>query len=181
MKKLLFRLCIVVLSLVVLLCTAQAQQDSPAKKVDQGEVPAAGISVQNTPIKPGEKLSTIWGLMGSPDRILAMRGKQDSNGDYVKMDYDANGFSLDINNSANTVQGILVTENNPSFKFINCPYKIGQQARDILAAWGEPEKTVPGTLAFWSRGVYVGVDASGGKVTYIYITYPGKVEGDGKK
>jgi hypothetical protein len=165
-----------VLAVVLLLClligapAAMAQAKGAAPK---GNFPPAAIKLGDDVIKPGEKLATIWALLGPADKIWAMRNKKDEKEDYVKLDYFTYGFSLDVVNTTNLVKGILVEENNNSVKLVNCPFRVGQDALAVTTAWGEPEKKISGTMAYWSRGVFVGVNEAG-KITHMFITSPGK-------
>ncbi|MCD4783333.1 MAG: hypothetical protein K8T10_05800 [Candidatus Eremiobacteraeota bacterium] len=152
-------------------------------KVDDEEYSSSGVLIGNSFIKPGDKLPILWGIMGPPDKIWAMRGKDDVNKDYVKLDYYSYGLSFDINSLSNEIQGILVEENNRIFKMKEVPFRIGQEHKIVLQTWGEPENSQPGILAYWRRGVYVGVDDSG-VISYLFLTKPGifeDEENDSKK
>lgn len=144
-------------------------------KVDEEKHSSSGVIIGKSFIKPGEKLPVLWGIMGPPDKIWAMRGKDDVNKDYVKLDYYSYGLSFDINSLSNKIQGILIEENNRIFKMKGVPFRIGQEHKIVFKTWGEPESSQPGILAYWRRGVYVGVDDSG-VISYLFLTKPGVFE-----
>ncbi|MCE1247294.1 MAG: hypothetical protein LWY06_11675 [Firmicutes bacterium] len=144
-------------------------------KVDSTKYTPASVIVGDASLKPGDKLAEIWGIMGPPDKIWAMRGKDDVNKDYVKLDYYSFGISFDINSNTNKIQGVLVEENSKTFKLKEVPFQIGQDHKAVLQQWGDPETSEPGVLAYWRRGVYIGVDDSG-SITYIFLTVPGKFD-----
>lgn len=178
MKK--FSLFLILIVLVVLSVSdaAMAQYKKPRPKegsdvkVDDEKYKPAGVLIGQTVIKFGDELTGVWSLLGPPDRIWAMRAKEDKEKDYVKMDYFSYGMSVDISNNGNKVQGILIEENNTSCKLVNCPFRIGQDQSYVTNAWGAPEKNVSGTMAYWKRGVYIGI--KDGKISYIFITSPGE-------
>jgi len=140
--------------------------------------PQAGVKVDSAAIKCGDKLTTIWGIMGPPDKLWAMRGRTGKKKDHIKLDYYTYGLSLDISNSSNQVQGILIEENNDGLQLLNCPFLIGQDKNSVIKVWGKPEKEIQNTLAYWARGVYLGIKS--GKITHIFITYPGKTKEEKK-
>jgi len=149
-------------------------------KVDKEKYKHAGVIIGKSFLKTGDKLSILWGVMGPPDKIWAMRGKDDVNQDYVKLDYYSYGLSFDINSITNSIQGILIEENNRIFKLKGVPFGIGQKYKIVTQTWGEPENTAPGILAYWRRGVYIGVDDSG-SIVHIFITAPGEFEDEKKE
>lgn len=148
-------------------------------KVDKEKREPAGVLIGEAFIKSGEKLPVLWGIMGPPDKIWAMRGKDDVNNDYVKLDYYSYGISFDINSNSNKIQGILIEENNRIFKMKEVPFRIGQDSKEVISSWGDPENTAPGMLAYWRRGVYIGVDDSG-NILHFFITDPGKFDDEKK-
>ena len=190
MKKLTIKLLILIFILTLVTSPLYAQYSKPRPpkkddptshiKVDSEKYSPAGVIVGKAFLKSGDKLPVLWGIMGPPDKIWAMRGKDDVNNDYVKLDYYSYGLSFDVNSNNNMIQGILIEENNRIFKMKEVPFRIGQDYKDVIKSWGEPENTAPGILAYWRRGVYVGVDDSG-KIAHFFITYPGKFEDEKKK
>lgn len=171
-----------------IISSCHAQYKKPQKptgpaadvKVDSEKYPPSGVVIGEALITAGERLPILWGIMGPPDKIWAMRSKDDVNKDYVKLDYYSYGLSFDVNSNTNQIQGILIEENNRIFKLKEVPFRIGQSHKDIIESWGEPENSEPGILAFWRRGVYIGVDDSGA-VSYIFLTNPGVFEDEAKK
>ena len=149
-------------------------------KVDKTKYAPAGVLIGEAFIKGGEKLPVLWGIMGPPDKIWAMRGKEDVNNDYVKLDYYSYGISFDINSNSNKIQGILIEENNRIFRMKEVPFRIGQDSKEVINSWGDPENTAPGMLAYWRRGVYIGVDDSG-SIIHFFITEPGQFDDEKKK
>lgn len=169
-----------------LTCSRAYSQDSAAVicknekvKVDQAKYQPSGIAFGTEGIKPGDKLPKVWGLLGPPDKLLARRHKKDPKQDYVKLAYYSYGISIDINNRDSRVQGILVEENNSQFKLVNCPFRIGQSTDMVKSSWGDPEKQVKSIMAYWRRGVYIGANKAG-KITHIYLTYPGQFKEEKK-
>lgn len=176
MKKHLITLLSLLIMILLLVTPAFSQNkksDVDNVKVDQKKYPVPGIQVAGDIIQPGMRMTDIFGLLGPPDKIWAMRSKSDPKKDYVKMDYFTYGMAVDINNNTNDVHGILLQENNPSVKLMNCPFRIGQDQGAITATWGQPESVVNGVLNYWRRGVYFGI-GQGGKISYMFMALPGE-------
>ncbi len=158
------------------ICHPQAKpQPDPGIRVDTEKYQPAGVLVGEQVIRSGDRLPIIWGFLGPPDKIWSMRGKKTKDDDYVKLDYFSYGFSVDVANNTNQVKGILVEENNVSTRMVNCPFRIGQDISQVTASWGDPEKQVGNTLAYWRRGVYIGL-TDDNKVKYLFFTYPGEFD-----
>ncbi|MFP4498122.1 MAG: hypothetical protein ACLFQV_07915 [Vulcanimicrobiota bacterium] len=173
---------IIILLAVVLLFSVGSQvfaqegkAGKPEIKIDETEYPPVVVKISNSIIKIGDSVEMVWGIMGPPDHIWAMRGKDNRDQDYVKMVYYSYGLNIDVTNLKNTVQGIMVEENNQVYKLVNLPFKLGQTRQDVINEWGEPEKTIQNTLAYWKRGVYITTDDEG-LITHIFISSPGKFE-----
>lgn len=159
---------------------ASSGESGKVKKVDTEKYDPAGIIIKDSLIKAGENLAYIWGIMGPPDHLWAMRGKDSFEQDYVSAEYFTYGLSIHLNCVSNNVQGIMIKENNNNVKFLNCPFAIGQSVKTVLNTWGEPERTVPGILMYWRRGVYVGVSESD-MIDYLFIAEPGVFEDEDDK
>lgn len=157
----------------------EEKEASKKIKVEEDKYKPAGVIVGDAFIKAGMKVRYLWGIMGPPDQVWAMRGKDNVNQDYVKLDYYSHGLSFDINSMKNVVQGILIEQNSRTFQLKNCPFRIGQDYQIVLDSWGEPERKIQGTLAYWRRGVYIGIDDNK-KISHIFITTPGKYEDEKK-
>lgn len=133
---------------------------------------AAGISVGQHVIRPGEALPVVFGVAGPPDQVRAMRSKKETD-DYVMFSYYSQGFSVDINSKDNRIQGILVE--NRQVKLDGVPFAVGDPKAAAEKAFGQPDRTEKGVMAWWRRGVYVGVD-EGGRIVNIFLAPPGKIE-----
>jgi len=133
--------------------------------------PASGLKIGAETIRPGEALGVIFGLVGPPDQVRAMRSKKAEN-DYVMFSYFAQGFSLDINQK-NVVQGILIETREAEVSGV--PFRVGDTKEMVQKAWGDPDRTQSKVMAFWRRGVYVGTDEEG-NVTNLYLTAPGQLD-----
>jgi len=131
-----------------------------------------GVIVNGQIITPGQDLLTVAGIAGFPDRIRAVRAK-DEKMDYVMLSYFTYGVTIDIQNDSNTVQGILVQEN--SVKLVGIPFKLGESAQQVNKIWGKPDAEYPGYLCYWKRGLYIGVDGSG-RISHLMIVAPGSEE-----
>lgn len=132
----------------------------------------SGIAVGQDIIRPGEALSVLFGMAGPPDHVRALRGKKEKD-DYVMFSYYSQGFSIDINSADNRIQGILVESREVRLHGI--PFHVGDDRDAALKAWGEPDRTDKGVMAYWRRGVYVGV-GEGGRIVNLFIAPPGRVE-----
>lgn len=141
---------------------------SPAPAADH---PASGLKIGQDVIRPGEVLPMVFGIVGPPDQVRAMRSKKEAD-DYVMFSYFTQGFSLDINQK-NVVQGILVE--NREVDVSGVPFHVGDSKEAVLKAWGEPDRTQSKVMAYWHRGVYVSCDESG-RVINLFLTAPGRVE-----
>ena len=146
---------------------APAQTGAPA----QPNHPPASLEVGGQALRLGEALPVVFGVVGPPDRVRAVRSKKEAS-DYVLFSYDSQGFALEIS-QGNQVKGILVESAEVSVK--NVPFRVGDSKAAVLKAWGEPDRTQSSVLAYWRRGVYVTHDASG-TVTNLFLAPPGKVE-----
>lgn len=133
--------------------------------------PASGLKVGSEVIRPGEALGVIFGLMGPPDQVRAMRSKR-AEDDYVMFSYFSQGFSLDINQK-NVVQGILVETREADVSGV--PFRVGDTKDAVQKAWGDPDRTQSKVMAYWRRGVYVGTDEAG-NVTSLFLTAPGQID-----
>lgn len=154
--------------------------DESKVTVDETSYNPSGVVIGQALLTPGEKLPVLWGIMGPPDKVWAMRSKDDVNQDYVKLDYYSFGLSFDINSNSNRIQGILIEENSRLFTLKEVPFKIGVNHKVVLDTWGDPETAEPGIMAYWRRGVYIGVDDSG-DISYIFLAPPGVFEDEKEK
>ncbi len=143
-------------------------KSSPSPTIDY---PTSGLKIGRDVIRPGEVLPMVFGIVGPPDQVRAMRSKKEAD-DYVMFSYFTQGFSLDINQK-NLVQGILVE--NREVEVSGVPFHVGDSKQDVLKVWGEPDRTQSKVMAYWRRGVYVSCDESG-KVINLFLTAPGRVE-----
>ncbi|MGI5844270.1 MAG: hypothetical protein ACOX9B_08865 [Candidatus Xenobium sp.] len=151
--------------------TAPGQPATKPPPNQTAEYPASGLKIGSDVIRPGEVLPMVFGIVGPPDQVRAMRSKKEAD-DYVMFSYFAQGFSLDINQK-NHVQGILVESRGVEVSGV--PFHVGDTKQDVLKAWGDPDRTQSKVLAYWRRGVYVSCDESD-KVTSLFLTAPGQVE-----
>lgn len=132
----------------------------------------AGVRLGDYVLRPGEALAVVMGVLGPPDHLRPMRSKEEKD-DYVMLNYYTKGISLDIDGRSNCVQGILVESRQ--VKLEGVPFALGDSQQAVLTRWGQPEKTAAGVLAYWRRGVYVGVDDQGRLINF-YLAPPGKVD-----
>lgn len=144
---------------------------TPSKPAPSTAAPC-GVKVDKHVIRPGEALAIVFGVAGPPDQVRSMRSKKEAD-DYVLFSYFSQGFSVDINNKTNTVQGILVESREAVVEGV--PFKVGDAKAAVVKAWGEPDRTQSNVLAYWRRGVYVGYDEAG-NVINLFLAPPGKVE-----
>lgn len=153
-----------------------AAPGSPAKPAPTTPMTPCGIKVDKQVIRPGQGLPIVFGVIGPPDSVRAMRSKKEAD-DYVLFAYFSQGFSVDIvwdtKLQSNVVKGVLVESRDVAFDGI--PFKVGDTKAAVLKAWGEPDRTASNTLSYWRRGVYVGHDEAG-NVVNIYLAPPGKVD-----
>lgn len=150
-------------------------QRQPQSKPKTQEFQKSGISVNRTTINPGVDLQTLFGVVGPPDHVDAVRGKEPAN-DYVRFTYTTYGFSAHVktvNNQDNIVESLVILHNTVTL--VNVPFKVGGDYREVMQAWGQPDQQEPGFLAYWKRGVYMAVDDKG-IITAITLAEPGKVE-----
>lgn len=150
-------------------------QRQPQTRPKPPEIQKSGISVNNTTINPGVDLQTLFGVVGPPDHVDAVRGKEPAN-DYVRFTYTTYGFSAHVktvNNQDNIVESLVILHN--TVKLVNVPFRVGDDYREVMQAWGQPDQQEPGFLAYWKRGVYMAVDDKG-IITGITLAEPGKVE-----
>jgi len=143
-------------------------KSSPSPAIEH---PASGLKIGSDVIRPGEVLPMVFGIVGPPDQVRAMRSKKEAD-DYVMFTYFTQGFSLDISQK-NLVQGILVEKREVEVSGV--PFHVGDSKQEVLKAWGEPDRTQSKVMAYWRRGVYVSCDESG-KVINLFLTPPGRVE-----
>lgn len=135
----------------------------------------SGISVNRTTLQPGIDLPTLLGIVGPPDHVDAVRGKEPEN-DYVRFTYNTYGFCAHVktvNNQDNIIESMVILQS--SVKLVNVPFKVGDSYQAVMQAWGQPDQQEPGFLAYWKRGVYMAVDDKG-TITGITLAEPGKVE-----
>lgn len=150
-------------------------QRQPQSKPKPPEIQKSGISVNRTTISPGVDLQTLFGVVGPPDHVDAVRGKDPAD-DYVRFTYTSYGFSAHVktvNNQDNVVESLVILHNTVTL--VNVPFKVGDDYRAVMEAWGQPDQQEPGFLAYWKRGVYMAVDDKG-IITGITLAEPGKVE-----
>lgn len=133
--------------------------------------PPAGLRIDQAIIRPGEALPIIFGVVGPPDQVRAMRSKKEAD-DYVLFSYFAQGFSLDIGQN-NRVQGILVESSEAVMDGV--PFRVGATKATVMKAWGEPDRSQNNVLAYWRRGVYVGHDQAG-TVVNVFLAPPGRTD-----
>ena len=159
--------------------TARAQdapQTAPAHSATPTATPhypKTGISVSGAVITPGEVMQELWGAIGPPDHVQAVRGKEAS-GDCVRFSYRSYGISVriaNVNNRDNIVDSILVLQSN--VRLVNVPFKVGDNYKTVMQIWGQPDQQETGYMAYWKRGVYVAVDGHG-TITAISLVEPGK-------
>lgn len=163
----------------VLLCVGSAGAQFPAAKprppATTKQFQKTGIAVNRTAIYPGQDLPTLFGVVGPPDHVDPVRGKEPTD-DYVRFTYTSYGFSLHVKSLANrdnVVESIVILQNN--VQLVNVPFKVGDDYRAVMQVWGTPDQQEPGFMAYWKRGVYVAV-GEGGLVTGITLAAPGKVD-----
>jgi len=153
---------------------AQYRQNHPPQ---QETYAPAGVVINGMTIKPGEVLQMLFGAAGPPDWVQAVRGKESAN-DYVLFAYDSYGLSVHVNNqnNQNNVVGTIVVKSG-SLQLENVPFKIGDDYKGVMSMWGQPDRQEPGFMAYWKRGIYVGV-GDDGKITTITLAPPGKFDDD---
>jgi hypothetical protein len=140
-----------------------------------------GVIVGDALIAPGEKVVTIFGAMGFPEHIWAIRGKASQKDDYVKIDYVDYGMSFSITNGnedgnkSNIIKTVYILKKNQKLKGI--PFNIGDPYEKAKQVWGEPEKKEAGNANYFKRGVLIQVDDRG-TIDLILIQKPGKIDYD---
>jgi hypothetical protein len=158
--------------------TAQYPNAAPAQPGatrQQQQFQKSGITVNRTQIFPGQDLATLFGVVGPPDHVDAVRGKEATD-DYVRFTYRTYGFNAhvkSVNNRDNVVESIVILQNN--VQLVNVPFKVGDDYRSVMQLWGQPDQQEPGFMAYWKRGVYVAV-ADNGQVAGITLAEPGHVD-----
>jgi hypothetical protein len=170
------RVCLIMLLALSVLPAAAAPVRRPAP---EPPVQKAAILINGMAITPGEVLQMLMGAAGPPDYVQAIRGK-DVKDDYVMFAYDSYGISVhvkNINNTNNIVGAIVVRQNGISIE--NVPFKIGDDYKSVMNLWGQPDRQEPGFMAYWKRGVYVGV-ADNGLISNITLAEPGKFDDETK-
>jgi hypothetical protein len=135
-----------------------------------------GLMINGQRIVPGDSLTLVFGILGFPDQMRAMRGK-DKSQDYIHLMYFSYGLSIDISSDTNVVKGLLLEDQK--LKVPNLPFRIGEPYQKAVKIWGKADKESPGFICYWKRGVYLGVGDDGG-ITYIFLTEPGKEKEEGK-
>ncbi|MFH0801116.1 MAG: hypothetical protein V2A78_01830 [bacterium] len=133
-----------------------------------------GVCIGDQMISPGEPLITVWGFFGPPDRITGIleKNKKDI---YVALSYFTYGITVHLHNEDNTVQGILVQENNVNVQLAGVPFKIGDDGKLVKQAMGKPDNEESGMLVYWKRGLYVNIDGSG-RISSILVALPGSTD-----
>jgi hypothetical protein len=142
---------------------------------------SCGVIIGDAVIVPGEKVVTIFGAMGLPEHIWALRGKASQKDDYVKLDYVDYGLSFSVTNGnedgnkGNLIKSIYILKRGQKLKGI--PFNIGDPYEKAKQAWGEPEKKEGGNANYFKRGVMLQVDDRG-IIDIMQIQKPGKVDFD---
>jgi len=143
--------------------------------------PIVGVKVNGQLISPGLDYADVMAIMGPPDQIRAMRGKENA-GDYVNFHYGSYGLSIDISNEKNDIQGILVEDNRNALQGV--PFKLGDNYQTAYQVWGKPDQTygpdgsaAPQWVCYWHRGVYLQVGDQG-RITIIFLVMPGKFDNE---
>ena len=166
------------LLIVLLLAIEPACAQFPAKprrQAPEKPVEKASVMINGQAISPGHVFQELLGAAGPPDHVQAVRSKEVAN-DYVLFAYDSLGVTAHItvvNNTNNVVSAIVVKD--ARVKIDNVPFKVGDDYRGIAEIWGQPDRQEPGFVAYWKRGVYVGVGEDG-RITNITIAEPGKFD-----
>ncbi|NDD28152.1 MAG: hypothetical protein EB084_07795 [Proteobacteria bacterium] len=173
---------IVCVALLALMSPAQAQYGKPRAPKRQQTAPTSapqfqktGISVNRANIQPGQDLETLFGVVGPPDHVDPVRGKEPAN-DYVRFTYTSLGFVAHVKtvkNRDNVVESLVVMQSN--VKLVGIPFNVGDSYKLALQEWGQPDQQEVGFMAYWKRGVYVAVNDSG-IITGITLAEPGKVD-----
>jgi hypothetical protein len=136
----------------------------------------AAIKLNGSVIGPGDSMLTLFSVAGPPDRVLPVRGKEPS-GDFVSFSYDASGLAFHIRSApdkTSIIDAIVVLGDN--VKLVGVPFKVGDDYQSVFKSWGKPERQERGFLAYWKRGVYVGVTDSG-QISLITLASPGQFKG----
>lgn len=152
-----------------------APSPSPSPTVSAEERPA--VSLNGGLLLPGDVLQSLFGIAGPPDFVQAVRGKDVAN-DFVKFAYHTHGLSVHVKtdkSQANILDAIVVM--NVATRLVNVPFKIGDEYKAAMTAWGQPDRQEPGFMAYWKRGVYVGVSEDG-HIIHITLTVPGQFDED---
>ncbi len=133
-----------------------------------------GIFIGSQMISPGEPLISVWGTLGPPDRItgILQKNKKDI---YVALSYFTYGITVHLHNGDNSVQAILVQENNPNVQLAGVPFSIGDDGKVVTQRLGKPDNEESGLIVYWKRGLYVNVDGSG-RISSMMIALPGSTE-----
>lgn len=169
--------------LLVAVTVAPSMAQYPAKPRRPRPAPAAeklpkvSVMINGQAIAPGEVFQTLIGAAGPPDWVHAVRGKEAAN-DYVLFSYDSIGLSVHIktvNNTNNVVGAIVVRQ--PQVGIENVPFKVGEDYHKVMTLWGQPDQQETGYMAYWKRGVYVGV-GDDGRINSITVAPPGKLDED---
>jgi len=140
-----------------------------------------GVVVGDAVITPGEKVVTIFGAMGFPEHIWAIRGKTSQKDDYVKFDYVDYGMSFSVTNGnedgnrSNIIKTVYILKRARKLKGI--PFNVGDPYEKAKQAWGEPEKKEAGNANYFKRGVLIQVDDRG-TIELILIQKPGRIDYD---
>jgi hypothetical protein len=158
---------IISIAFIALIACAACAADSPP----------TGVRYGGELIAPGKSVAWVIGVMGPPDWFRAMRGK-DTNSDYVMFEYRNPSIIIHIDNRTNNVKSIYVDDREVSIESV--PFRVGESAKKVTAAWGEPENEQSNILVYWKRGVYVAVDDSG-VIGSITLSEPGKITDQDKE
>lgn len=160
-------LVIIITALIVIQAAQSAEDFEPA-----------GIILGDSVIAPGQKAVFVYGNLGFPENIYAIRSKKDQKDDYVKFNYEDHGLIITITNEENIIKAIYVLKRDTKLKGI--PFKVGDSYDMVKKAWGEPDKKEQNYANYFHRGVLVRV-SDDAKIDLIAIYKPGKIDYDEMK
>lgn len=170
-------------TLLILLATGAAAwgqypNAGPPQPALAPPVMKTGVVIGGLTITPGEVMQELIGAIGPPDQVQAVRGRAQAD-DFVMFTYDRYGISVHIHNGdqTNLVGAIVVKESK--VKLHNVPFKVGDDYKSVMSLWGQPDQQEPGFLAYWKRGVYVGV-GDDGRIVNITLAEPGHLDNQQK-
>ena len=135
---------------------AQAQGIAPNQFTD----PPCGIVLGADALKPGDKISQVFGIAGPPDVVEALRSRSGKiEDDYVDFVY-YDQYDIRINKQ-NVIQSILVKSPHTALLLNQASLRIGDNVAKAVQFWGQPERDADNIAMYYYRGVYLIHDQNG--------------------